>query len=314
MSHFSVAVILDGESSIEALLEPYAENTENPQYLEFNDVESEYTQQYETETMKAVQTPDGLWHIPTDSCFKKETTREFYQNAIENPEIRCWREYDGNGNEMFYYYCHENCIIEERPVSDVFSNFDAYMEYIGYKRDEKKNRYGWWGNPNAKWDWYLVGGRWKGSLKARCGKHGQASLVQPIETQNGYYDIARIGDVDFSPDEEERQKALRFWEVVVEGQPLKEDEDADDFFSFYKKEYYLEYFGTKEQYVRECSEFSTFAVVTNDGKWHEKGQMGWFGMSSETGEESRNWHNSWFDAFIKDINPDWHIAIVDCHI
>ena len=314
MSHFNVAVILDGETSLDDLLAPYCENTDNPEFLEFFDIQDEYEKKFNTETMDAIQAQDGVWHTPFDDCFKTQTTEQFYENSLTGSGPRCWWEKDANGNKVFFYYSHEGCATSERPISELFENFDAYIDYVGYRRDESQGRYGWWGNPNAKWDWYLVGGRWKGMLKASCGENGQPSFVSPVKNKIGYYDIARIGDVDFSPDQDAYQRAIRFWEVVVEEQPLRENENKEDFFSLCKKEYYFEYYKTKEQYARECSEFSTFAVVTNDGEWHEKGTMGWFGMSSETGEESRQWHNSWFDTFIKNADPDWRIAIVDCHI
>src|ERR1039458_4522924 len=38
--------------------------------------------------------------------------------------------------------------------------FEEFAEYNGYRRDEEKDKYGYWDNPNKKWDWYQVGGRW----------------------------------------------------------------------------------------------------------------------------------------------------------
>ena len=36
-------------------------------------------------------------------------------------------------------------------------------EWCGQEnRDPKTGRYGYWRNPNAKWDWYSTGGRWAG--------------------------------------------------------------------------------------------------------------------------------------------------------
>ena len=33
--------------------------------------------------------------------------------------------------------------------------------------------------------------------------------------------------------------------------------------------------------------FSTWVVLTPDGKWHEPGQMGWFGCSSASEEDEK---------------------------
>ena len=42
--------------------------------------------------------------------------------------------------------------------------------------------------------------------------------------------------------------------------------------------------------------------------------MGWFGCSSETQEEAKQWNDSYFDTFIKNANPEHYIIIIDCHI
>ena len=57
------------------------------------------------------------------------------------------------------------------------------------------------------------------------------------------------------------------------------------------------YFGDKETYARQLANLSTYAVIDVNGEWHEKGHMGWFGCGSETGEEARAWHNSWYERF-----------------
>ena len=61
--------------------------------------------------------------------------------------------------------------------------------------------------------------------------------------------------------------------------------------------------------------FSTYAVVTPDGKWHEPGKMGWWGMPFATPKSERKWHRGYYDRFIKPaIENNWYMVIVDCHI
>ena len=55
-------------------------------------------------------------------------------------------------------------------------------------------------NPNSRWDWYTVGGRFPGRLKAKSGKHGEGSAYADNPRADGAFDEARVGDVDFSPD------------------------------------------------------------------------------------------------------------------
>jgi hypothetical protein len=39
---------------------------------------------------------------------------------------------------------------------------DFISKYAGYKKDETTGRFGDWENPNRKWDWWAIGGRWSG--------------------------------------------------------------------------------------------------------------------------------------------------------
>lgn len=50
------------------------------------------------------------------------------------------------------------------PNNKQYATFEIFMqEYAGYsERDNKTNRYGYWYNPQAKWDWCQIGGRWAG--------------------------------------------------------------------------------------------------------------------------------------------------------
>lgn len=166
----------------------------------------------------------------------------------------------------------------------------------GYQTDDEGNLLSTY-NPNSKWDWYTEGGRWSGMLRDK--KTG-------CETDEG-----RVGDLEFGLDQEEYDYALRFWDVVVDHKPHKPDEE---YHTIYKEEYYKEYYGDRDTYARHCAQFSTFAVLTPDGVWHEKGEMGWFGCSSETPEEARDWEDHYEERFLKTADPDWILTIVDCHI
>ena len=83
--------------------------------------------------------------------------------------------------------------------------------------------------------------------------------------------------------------------------------------SFYSNIFDYNY--TLEEYENLGAQeaISTFAVLL-DGVWYERGEMGWFGMSSDTGEEAENWKLSFYDKFIKDLPDNAYITIVDCHI
>ena len=169
----------------------------------------------------------------------------------------------------------------------------AYMAE-DYKTDAEGNLLSTY-NPKSKWDWWTEGGRWAGMLKVGGKK----------------VDSARVADIDFTPDPLEYEAALRYWDVVVEHQ---EKRPGEEYVSLYGEQYYLDYYGDRETYARYMTQFSTYAVVTPDGEWHEKGRMGWFGASSETPDEARDWEEHYRERFLDTAEADWVLTIVDCHI
>ena len=169
------------------------------------------------------------------------------------------------------------------------------QDYEGQDIDADGNFYSRY-NADSKWDWYIVGGRWSKMLKLRGG---------------GAADSARIGDVDFCQDDDLYLKCLRFWDVKISGKPAEPGEKFD---LFYTVDYYRQRYLTRETFASEMSGFSTCAVITPDGEWHSAGRMGWWGVSSESFEEARDWEDHYLDRYIYSADPDWVITIVDCHI
>ncbi len=59
--------------------------------------------------------------------------------------------------------------------------------------------------------------------------------------------------------------------------------------------------------------FSTYAVLDENG-WHAPGEMGWFGVSSESAGEQLDWEANFHKRFIASDDPETVVAIMDCHI
>lgn len=153
-------------------------------------------------------------------------------------------------------------------------------------------------NPESKWDWYVEGGRFGGSIKTKYG-----AIV----------DSARVKDIDFSPDKKEYGRAFRWWEVVIDHKEPKNAEEKE-YKTFYSEEYLKKRYKNADMYARTMSSFGTYAVVTPDGEWHAVGEMGWWGTSSETHEEAQEWYCHYKERFIDTANTDWILTVVDCHI
>ena len=198
---------------------------------------------------------------------------EFSRQEVIDYVRKNYSGFDDKSDEECWRYMTEDCITDKK--GNIYST----------------------ANPDAKWDYWIKGGRWEGFLRLKDGSHANS---------------AKIKDVDFSLDEEAYNKALHFWDVVVEHKPLEPDEQP--LFNIYSEDYYREFFGSRENYARRQAAFHTFAVVTSDGIWCEKGECGWFGLSSATPEEAENWENNFIKNFIDGEDAETTITIVDCHI
>ena len=241
---------------------------------------------------------------------------------------------------------------EDQETKDEYKNdFDTYVEeYHGYSKDEETGKYGYWENPNAKWDWYQLGGRWAGFFRLKPGakgENGRAGLFGK-EAEPGHADAVKKCDIDFvwMREEAEKDAGAKYDEIIsIVGDSIKEmhswDNVRDVMFpgerdaarDFYNaqaapaklKEWNSEnkfkysfidledFQSTRDEYIRRVGDaaFSTFAVI-KDGVWYQKGDMGWWGMASNTKEQS-DW-NQEISNLLVDLPDDTLISIYDCHI
>lgn len=156
-------------------------------------------------------------------------------------------------------------------------------------------------NQKSKWDWWSVGGRFSCEYLRDKGS-GQ------------YVDEMWAEDLCLVPDKEQYESYKRWWEINVDGDEPKEGDEKDERMLL-RPEYYREFYKNKETYATILSLPIFRAVVTPDGVWHEKGQMGWFAMSSETPEESIEWDWNFVERFlVPAISANNYLTVVDCHI
>jgi hypothetical protein len=181
VSHFVVIVIGD---DFEKQLAPYQENNmcDCPQqYLKFFDVEPECQDTYTQDTLPRWKDPDGELHAPYAERFTNEHHNPFgwvQKDAVPPPEVQEYitgivgepPPFDSMEKQQAWWAQHissrtlkpKDYEEVQIPIKDTMS-FTSYIEdYHGYSKDEKIGKYGYWENPNAKWDWYQVGGRYRG--------------------------------------------------------------------------------------------------------------------------------------------------------
>lgn len=100
------------------------------------------------------------------------------------------------------------------------------------------------------------------------------------------------------------------WDGSIQAKPR----ESQNGFNFGEEHTYLENNSVPVlDYVANLKTFTGYALVTPDGVWHQKGSMGWWGMSS--GDVSKKtWHAKVRKA-LKPYADAQHVAIlIDCHI
>lgn len=175
-----------------------------------------------------------------------------------------------------------------------------YMEFYedsDCEIDEATGKRGYWQNPNAKWDWYQIGGRWAGYF----------------EHDGELYDEIPIDWYPSGVDQDMYNKALGDWKKWESGTAPMEDLPFE--LGFYKPKYIYDRYKNAETYAKYQATPWERAVVTPDGVWHEVGSMGWWGISNENGEDMSDWIDNFQSLFIDPYRgQDFIVTAVDCHI
>lgn len=200
-------------------------------------------------------------------------------------------------------------------------------------------------NPNAKWDWYTLGGRWTGFFKM---KRGYAPVlgrkgIQTDDPRPGYGDTAIKDHIDFEGTEAdwvakeiprfERAHALvtqhgipPTW-VSVRGSAPNIEEARRIYHAHpavealclayllpWSNELHDEFCGfDREAFINmtRVRAWSPYAMII-DGQWFGRGDMGWFGVSSNETTE-RDWHGR-VRKMVLALPGTTRLSIYDCHI
>ncbi len=329
MSHFTVLVI---GNDPEAQLAPFQENNMGDcpkEHLEFNDVEEEYRKKYDTDLTDAFVDPDGSAHCRYDSQFRNPS----YNFLKDKPNTE--------------YLCPAGWTAKEVSVKEIYPTFEEYMDkYCDYKKDDVLGRYGYWENPNAKWDWYQLGGRWSGFFTTKSGEKTDSDVVENIDFEAmlkekadyaaELYDLVwkyikdtppvtpwdeiRETEKDKGGDDaiERARKIYREQPRVVAADKMaeilrKKDNltEVENHATWLDK---LEDFNLpREQYIQNFADTAvrTFAVVKN-GRWYERGKMGWFACVSDE-KDNETWA-SIHANLLKNLPNGTLISLYDCHI
>jgi len=234
----------------------------------------------------------------------------------------------------------------ELPLKMFYSDIETMAtDWFGFytKKNEKDEVIGYFRktNPNAKWDWWVVGGRWTGYFlpkqDAKYFELGEASLASSPALPNRA-DIIRKRDIDW---ETERANLTKeFSELydkiceIVGGRPVPDFEQLKEKFGLEKARDIFnsnpvikelrEALGlfeninktlklSKEEFVANRVMINTIPLsIVYDGVWYERGRLGWFGMV-DSEKEDEEWAKE-FETIWNKIPDHYWITAVDYHI
>lgn len=198
MSHDIVLVFLRPEADLEETLAPFNEHDEK--YMKFVDKTDDVKEAFD-------KLPDSC---PSEGTYIEEIDRtdlvnNIWDNAIDEPE-------EGNEEKFWVPYTKKeyptpadiamdkgyDVIPDETKRDGVrfvqrvernwahqaskekYPTLDAYAKgYYGYER--VNGRYGYFSNPNAKYDYYIEGGRWDGYLTNSVGAKTNREMLMEVD-------------------------------------------------------------------------------------------------------------------------------------
>lgn len=185
-------------------------------------------------------------------------------------------------------------------------------------------------NPNSKWDWYQIGGRFDGELMLT--DEGRLNAVDKIkrkyctdiDIKNLREDFDYLRYVNSAPlkyiqwftplSPIEKEELRRWWEINVEKDELKDGEKKDEYF-FWNPDWYKRRYKDADTYIKTKEMITFFAVITPDGKWYAPSNMGWWACTDGEPEDELKWDLEFYNRFIKpNLDSDLICTIVDCHI
>jgi hypothetical protein len=292
-----------------------------------------------------------MTHFSTLVITTERPTKEALQEILLP-----WHEYECTGIERYLTWVDYTDEVTAEWAGDAACQAryktlaDYAREYHGYDlRDD--GRIGRLTNPNAKWDWWKVGGRYKGRLLTNDAKEPVDQALRGslrLEDMRSAAVANRQENLEAALAELEkmgskREAALALWRTYALGyrtartryEALVDRPSYRDWFLAHQDEpdvavvlgcvetpvydHLSGLFGVgvpddepdPAAWVAAAPAFSCWAVV-KDGVWFEKGKMGWWGMSHDDMPD-REWQDQ-LQALLRDGPLTSWLTVVDCHI
>lgn len=351
MSHFTVLVVLPKEGlqknedaneytgdkeykngynhqwfhpELEEALAPYNEQPErDSEYLE-RDMEFD---KLGTEVWRAFA--DRNWTELARLSNERKNVMEDYHRRVKVYDVKGGRNYSESEiatklepiDELYQLMATEKFSMDNDDHEDLFKTIYCESGEIFLDKQTKEIYNVWYSNPYAKWDWWVVGGRWRD-----MGDNGLISDLSVFtETKKMPYWKEELGSIKLNDIETElgidrdELSETEYDKVITEY--IKDENNKIVRFYDHETRKPKEYYKAEDLLtIVERKEESTWAMLFPEEGWIEAGEMGWFGISSLDSLDLQETEQALGDQFALTDNliekyKDTHIGlVVDCHI
>lgn len=294
MSHFSVLVLVKKEKGVKGqvarLLKPYDERRRVPRYEKrcwCVGCEAKHA------AFKAAEEKHGT----IDSLRNKFHAQPENQmppspkDRNDKPAWEAWHKKESEAQERWQkevigpFQTTEDEVFKKHPLRKKPKKDCDTCKGTGVE----KTRY----NPQSKWDWWVIGGRWNGGLI------GYDPTTDPVNYETCYLCKGTGKRLDCAPKDMEWCGGCNGCSGT--GKHLKFDSE-------WKK---VNNVVSVVEILKAAKPYIPFSVVTPDGEWQEKGRMGWWAIVTDEKKEER-WRAEVLRLYKR--NKTAHAVLVDCHI
>ncbi len=307
--------------AVDIAMEPYSDETENPKSLEFLDQTDELRYEYETGTADYVRMPCGKiverHSVSVSPAFMVSGGKVYQRHAgrLHHPK----RSKKAKKMQVLMDYPHRRC----------YRSFEEYAkEQAAY--DENHQAFGYYFNPEAFYDWFVIGGRWPDMflVEETCEEFslGERNLdYQLPEVPEGYKWVAAARKKDIAWTAMlNHSKALAEKTYLVLQEAFRTGEIPDDFTGAVIQEKGISRFGNMlyiageslEDYQRRCKlddEYNyshlTYSYLAEDG-WRYREAA--FSDLVSRQPDNDVWRSE-VKAYIDRLPDDAVLVGVDCH-
>lgn len=328
MTHFAVAVFTEDNSNdaIEAAMAPFYTfemDGEETVYVEDIDITEEVIESWNQYAVMVIRLKDGTTHSKNKDLFWRDATEDEIVQLQNKSYNGTYRITEKNGVTSYTIrYIPDGAEEVRLSGPEYYPQLRDFVEYYyGYMpKGDDDNKYGYTilnelgectkvirrTNPNSKYDYYSIGGRWSGLLMEK----GNPNVVN----------TCRLSELDWhGMTDHAKTIAANIWDInypklveLMKEIPSTKNEILSDEEVLSRLENTMKYANivwdfrpndTRETYISRTTANITPESIVYDGEWIEPDNM-----------PIVEWNMLFNDIWEKEKqNPNMHITIVDCH-